>query len=114
MPRHVIRIEDLPEIQKRYAAGATSYHIAERYHCDPTTIQYWLNKTGCICSISDAKRQYQVRVDAFAEITDEAAVYQRDGLSSAPAFRQGDESPVARKGHALRLTDECPSAILVL
>jgi hypothetical protein len=46
MPRHVIRAEDLPAIQELYAAGATSYQIAEHYHCDPTTIQYWLHKTG--------------------------------------------------------------------
>jgi hypothetical protein len=48
-------------------------------------------------------------------IADELAdiLYQRNGLR-APALRPGDERPLARKGHALRLTGECPSAILVL
>ena len=39
--------------------------------------------------------------------------YQRN-RPSAPAFRHGDESPVARKGRALPLTDERPSGTLVL
>jgi hypothetical protein len=75
MPRHIIRTEDLPAIQEMYVAGATSYEIAERYQCDPTAIQYCLHKTGCIRPISDAKRQYHVREDAFAEVSDEATAY---------------------------------------
>jgi hypothetical protein len=45
--------------------------------------------------------------------SDERSFYRRDGLS-APAFRHGDESPVVRKGHALRLTNTRPPGTLVL
>lgn len=75
MPRHVIAAEDLSAIQEMYAAGATSYQIAEQYGCNPSTVQYWLHKSGCIRSISDAKRQYHVREDAFAQVLDEATAY---------------------------------------
>jgi hypothetical protein len=63
----------IDEMCRRYLARENMTEIASRIGCDRTTVHYWLRKRGvAIRSISDAKRRYQLREDAFAVIADEA------------------------------------------
>jgi hypothetical protein len=93
--------QELATLEALYQSGLTSIQLAEHYHCDPSTIQSWLKKLGCIRDASQCKKIYQAKEDVFETIDTEEKAYWLGFL-----YADGCVMNVGRRGRVILYLSE--------